>query len=118
MHLETREEEIARKLEEQRKALEAERCIAIVKQMEADRAEKEKALDDAKTAFESEKEKALDDAKSEKERALEEQRITDRENSVRQMLRHGITAEKVAEILNVPLEDVLEIGKRDGILKD
>lgn len=37
MHLETREEEIARKLEEQRKALEAERCIAIVKQMEADR---------------------------------------------------------------------------------
>ena len=37
MHLETREEEIARKLEEQRKALEAEKCIAIVKQMEADR---------------------------------------------------------------------------------
>ena len=107
MHLETREEEIARKLEEQRKALEAERCIAIVKQMEADRAEKEKALDDAKTAFESEKEKAL-----------KEQRIADRENSVRQMLRHGITAEKVAEILNVPLEDILEIGKRDGILKD
>ena len=33
MHLETREEEIARKLEEQRKALEAERCIAIVKHL-------------------------------------------------------------------------------------
>ncbi|MBQ2070697.1 MAG: hypothetical protein II467_07215 [Bacilli bacterium] len=107
MHLVTREEEIARKLEEQRKAMEAERCIAIVKQMEADRAEKEKALDDAKAVFESEKEKAL-----------KEQRIADRENSVRQMLRHDITAEKVAEILNVPLEDILEIGKRDGILKD
>jgi len=117
MHLETREEEIARKLEEQRKALEAERCIAIVRQMEADEAKLEKALDDAK----AEKEKALDDAKtvfeSEREKALEEQRIADRENSVRQMLRHDIAPEKVAEILNVPLEDVLEIGKREGAIE-
>ena len=109
MHLETREEEIARKLEEQRKALEAERSIAIVRQMEADEAKLEKALDDAKT----EKEKALDDAKAEKERALEEQRA----ESIRQMLRHGIAPEKVAEILNVPLEDVLEIGKREGAIE-
>ena len=107
MHLETREEEIARKLEEQRKALEAERCIAIVKQMEADRAEKEKALDDAKAVFESEKEKAL-----------EEQKVADRENSVRQMLRLGIEPDKIAEVTGMPLEEILEIGEREGVLKD
>ena len=93
--------------------MEAERCIAIVKQMEADEAKLEKALDDAK----AEKERALDDAKtafeSEKEKALEEQRA----ESIRQMLRHGITPEKVAEILNVPLEDILEIGKREGAIE-
>jgi hypothetical protein len=87
MHLETREEELARKLEEQRKAMEAERAVAIVNQMEADRAEKEKAL--------------------------EEQRA----ESIRQMLRHGITPEKVAEILNAPLEEILEIGKREGAIE-
>ena len=84
MHLETREEEIARKLEEQRKALEAERCIAIVKQMEADRAEKEKAL--------------------------EEQRA----ESIRQMLKLGNEPEKIAEITGMPLEEILEISRREG----
>ena len=98
MHLETREEEIARKLEEQRKALEAERCIAIVKQMEADAAEKKKALDDAK---------------AEKEKALEEQRA----ESIRQMLRLGIEPDKIAEVTGMPLEKILEIGKREGAIE-
>ena len=102
MHLETREEELARKLEEQRKAMEAERAIAIVKQMEADRAEKEKALDDAKTAFESEKEKALGEQRAE---------------SIRQMLRLGIEPEKVAEVTGMPLEEILKIGKREGAIE-
>ena len=95
MHLETREEEIARKLEEQRKALEAERCIAIVKQMETDEAKLEKALDDAQ---------------AEKERALEEQRA----ESIRHMLKLGNEPEKIAEITGMPLEEILEIGKRKG----